>query len=66
MMKLLRYVKKRGAPCAIRLSGVAPGAAQGLANRFRGLLEGFAGRMEALFACPTIESTRGAPHALYD
>ncbi len=66
MMKLLRYVKERGTACAIRLSGVSPGAAQQLANRFGGLLEGFSGRMGVLLAPPTIESTCRSPHALYD
>jgi ABC-type Zn uptake system ZnuABC Zn-binding protein ZnuA len=66
MMKLLRYVKERGVPCAIRLSGAAPGVVQELANRFGELLEGFAGQRSSLLACPTTERTRGAPLALYD
>jgi len=50
MMKLLRYLKERGTPCAIGLSGATPGAVRVTANRLLALCEGFVCRMGLMLA----------------
>jgi transposase len=66
MMKLLRYLKERGTPCAIGLSGATPGAGRVSANRLLALCEGFVCRMGLMLAVQARATFRRSCEVLRD